>query len=268
MRQPRVTIFSSAAPHLYPLQQSNAYPALREWLEASLTPAGKKLYGKASESCFGGFMFASFLKDVLGSTYFRQDRPLEDALPRKILDQLNLDRPEIPVPSQPLFILGSLHDEVVPTADLDNFVDHWAEKGANLEYTRDRLSKHVTLCFTGFPATLHWLQNRFDGQETHSKPGKPYIRTVDTTLWLDDDDAEDLATPHDKQEGHPKPAAEGPPEENPKTSGQLMSQETSIASEKADIETPAPSFCPTVPEARRRQIRQTLAAFRDKAYFY
>ncbi|PWN24079.1 LIP-domain-containing protein [Microstroma glucosiphilum] len=160
---------------------SNSYPALKQWLEASLTPAGKKLYGKAAESCFGGFMFASFLKDVLGTTYFRQERPLEEALPRKILDQLNLDRPESSVPSQPMLILGSLHDEVVPTADLDNLVDHWAQKGASIEYIRDRLSKHVTLCFTGFPPTLRWLQKRFDGEESHSKPGQPYIRTKMTT---------------------------------------------------------------------------------------
>lgn len=249
-------------------QQCNAYPALKEWQGSSLTPEGRKLYSKASESCFGGFMFASFLRDVLGPTYFRQERPLEDPLPRKILDRLNLDRPEVAIPSQPMFVLGSLHDEVVPTSDLDNFVNNWSKRGANIEYTRDRLSKHVTLCFTGFSATLHWLQKRFDGEETHSKPGEAYVRTVDTTLWLDDDDADQASCPEVKPASQGDAVTVARVSDDPKTIGESGVEETSGTSGKADIECSLLSLSYTVPMLRRRQLRQTLAAFKDKVYFY
>lgn len=158
-------------------------------MDRSVTNKGHRLYEIPKKECFAPFMLASVGKDVIGPEYFKLPKPLEEALPSQILATLNLNRDNLKPPKQPMLIMASLHDEVVPIAQVDNLVNKWAAQGGTIELVRDEASAHIVLSFTGFPHQLDWIQDRFDGKENAAQPMKPVITTVQTSLSLDDDKA-------------------------------------------------------------------------------
>jgi hypothetical protein len=79
-----------------------------------------------------------------------------------------------------------LHDEVVPCQTTDDLVVAWSAKGACIDYTKDTLSAHVVLCFTGCAMAIRWMQDRFDSKPTRAQPGQPHVETVLTSLDTSD----------------------------------------------------------------------------------
>lgn len=66
-------------------------------------------------------------------------------------------------PTMPMFVLQSVHDQLVPVADIDALVQRYTTAGTHVEYVRDRLSEHLILAAIATPTMVDWLADRFDG---------------------------------------------------------------------------------------------------------
>ncbi|EST07618.1 Lipase, secreted [Kalmanozyma brasiliensis GHG001] len=163
---------------------ANAYPTLQAWLNEHANATGKAALAMASVKSFGVIMQSNFEKDVLG-TYFDTTDLLAESLPADIVAQNTLAAGE-QWPRTPCQIYQSLHDEVVPHETTDTLVAAWSKHGACIDYTKDELSAHVVLCFTGCAMAVRWMQDRFDGKKTVAEPGKPNEETVLTSLDTSD----------------------------------------------------------------------------------
>jgi hypothetical protein len=172
--------------------QANAYPKLNKWLLASINKVGEPHFLKARESCFYSVVASSLGKDVLGLVaaadskksegYFNVSDVLGAPECRDVMKHNLLGAHPTQIPVAPLFIVQSLHDEIVPFAPVDDLVQRWGRAGARIEYIRDEWSAHVILCFTGYPVTVKWMEERLELKPNPVLPGKPYVRTVKTSL--------------------------------------------------------------------------------------
>lgn len=143
---------------------ANAYPTLQAWLNEHANPTGKAALAVALVKSFGAIMMHNFEKDVLGM-YFDTKDLLAEPLPADIVAQNRLAAGK-EFPTMPCQIYQSLHDEVVPYTTTDTLVATWSAHGACIDYTKDELSGHIILCFTGCPMAIRWMQDRFDGKKT------------------------------------------------------------------------------------------------------
>jgi len=66
-------------------------------------------------------------------------------------------------PKYPIRIFQAQNDQIVVTADVDNYVDGFCAKGANLLYVKETLGEHQLLSLTGTPAAFKWVDDRFNG---------------------------------------------------------------------------------------------------------
>jgi hypothetical protein len=172
--------------------QANAYPKLNKWLLASINKVGEPHFLKARDSCFYSVVASSLGKDVLGlvtaadskksEAYFNVSDVLGAPECRDVMKHNLLGAHPTQIPVAPLFIVQSLHDEIVPFAPVDDLVQRWGRAGARIEYIRDEWSAHVILCFTGYPVTVKWMEERLELKPNPVLPGKPYVRTVKTSL--------------------------------------------------------------------------------------
>ncbi|KAE8343183.1 hypothetical protein BDV24DRAFT_149807 [Aspergillus arachidicola] len=67
------------------------------------------------------------------------------------------------VPSMPMFIYESTHDEASPTVDTDNLVSWYCREGATIHYRMQTQESHRSLALTGILQALTWSKERFDG---------------------------------------------------------------------------------------------------------
>ncbi len=162
----------------------NAYPDLQEWLDQHANKLGKAALQMALTKSFGVIMRSTLEVDVLG-TYFDVPDLLGAALPASVIAENKMGSIGT-ITSVPLQIYQSLHDEVVPYKTTDDLVVAWSSQGACIDYTRDTLSAHIVLCFTGLPMAIRWMQDRFDGVPTQGQAGKPFVETVITSLDTSD----------------------------------------------------------------------------------
>lgn len=159
---------------------ANAYPELQEWLDQNANKTGKSALQTALTKSFGVIMADVAEKDVLG-TYFNTKNLLDAPVPAAVLAENKMGTKDL-APAMPCQVYQSLHDEVVPYKTTDDLVVAWSSQGACIDYTRDTLSEHVLLCFTGCDMAIRWMQDRFDGKPTAAQPGKPSVETVLTSL--------------------------------------------------------------------------------------
>jgi hypothetical protein len=66
-------------------------------------------------------------------------------------------------PTAPLFVYHAIHDELIPISGVNSTVAKYCLHRDAVSYTRDSLSEHVTLAFTGASSALSWLQDRLTG---------------------------------------------------------------------------------------------------------
>ncbi|KAJ9478284.1 Lipase 2 [Pseudozyma hubeiensis] len=159
---------------------ANAYSYLQDWLDQHANKTGKAALQMARTQSFKDVMAHNIEKDVLG-TYFDVQDILTTGIPAQVLGENKMGNYGL-VPTMPCQIYQSLHDEVVPFKTTDDLVTTWSAAGACIDYTRDELSAHIILCFTGCAAAIDWMQDRFDGKATKAKKGEPNIETVVTSL--------------------------------------------------------------------------------------
>lgn len=159
---------------------ANAYPELEEWLATYATKTGQLALATALTKSFGVIMADSLNVDVLG-TYFTISDPLSQPIPAAVLAENKMGS-TTEVPTVPCHVYQSLFDEVVPYQTTDDLVVAWSAQGSTIDYTRDTMSAHIVLCFTGCAPAIEWMQARFDGKPTKAQPGQPHVETILSSL--------------------------------------------------------------------------------------
>lgn len=137
------------------------YPEMDRVIREHATPEGLALLAAAENaSTIGGVLrFAN--KDL--DDYL--DAPLDELLALAELAEVFREiRLGATAPTIPLFILQSVHDQLVPVADIDALVQRYSAAGVHVEYVRDRLSEHLVLAAIATPTMVDWLADRFDGR--------------------------------------------------------------------------------------------------------
>ncbi|CEH12199.1 Lipase, secreted [Ceraceosorus bombacis] len=71
-------------------------------------------------------------------------------------------------PAFPVRIHQAMIDEIVPTADVDNYVNNEICKNNwNVLYVKELVGEHQSLAITGSPAAFAWLDDRFAGKNAN-----------------------------------------------------------------------------------------------------
>ncbi|WP_410875376.1 lipase family protein [Nocardia sp. A7] len=150
--------FSGFLPSLLP-GMMRADPRLAAAFDKYLTPAGQALMAAGDSKCL--------TPNMAQHAFLRMDDyltiPFSQLLEQVQASLADLDfGPE--APTAPLFLYNAVHDEIVNIARVDQAVAQWCASGAQITYTRDQLSEHVSLAISATPAVLRWIDERLAGQ--------------------------------------------------------------------------------------------------------
>jgi hypothetical protein len=139
---------------------ANTVPAIAKLIGTYATPAGKALLATGARQC----ETANVTKYAFTNLDKYLTVPLSQLLAKPTVKAavtgLNLGAT---TPTAPLFVYHAVNDELVPIATADTTVAHYCAHGAAVTYTRDSLSEHIALAFTGAPSALSWLTTRLNG---------------------------------------------------------------------------------------------------------
>jgi pimeloyl-ACP methyl ester carboxylesterase len=64
-------------------------------------------------------------------------------------------------PTTALYLYHGVHEQNLPIADADKFVETYRRAGANVTYRRLRFGEHIIVALTGVPGVLRFLSERF-----------------------------------------------------------------------------------------------------------
>ena len=64
-------------------------------------------------------------------------------------------------PTAAMYVYHGVHEQNLPIADADKFVDTYRREGANVTYRRMRFGEHMIVALTGAPGALRFLSERF-----------------------------------------------------------------------------------------------------------
>lgn len=150
--------FSGFLPSLLP-GMMRADPRLAAAFDEYLTPAGHALMAAGDSKCV--------TPNVAQHAFLRMDDYLTipfSQLAEQVQESLaELDFGPV-VPTAPLLLYNAVHDEIIDIAGVDKAVAQWCASGAQITYTRDQLSEHVSLAISATPAVLRWVDERLTGQ--------------------------------------------------------------------------------------------------------
>ncbi|MEV0248669.1 lipase family protein [Nocardia sp. NPDC050712] len=163
--------FSGFLPSLLP-GMMRADPQLAAAFDKYLTPAGHALLAAGDSKCV--------TPNVAQHAFLRMDDYLTIPFSR-LLEQVRASFADVDfgsaVPTAPLFLYNAVHDEILDIAAADQAVTRWCAAGAQIAYTRDQLSEHISLNISATPAVLRWIDERLSGQ---AAPAGCSTRTVPT----------------------------------------------------------------------------------------
>ncbi len=139
---------------------ANTVPAIAKLITTYATPAGKAMLTAGAAQCETANVSQYAFVDL--NKYLTVPLSTLLAMPavKAAVDGLNLGGT---TPTAPLFVYHAVNDELVPIATTDSTVASYCAHGASVTYTRDSLSEHIVLAFTGAPSALSWLTTRLDG---------------------------------------------------------------------------------------------------------
>lgn len=154
-------------------------PDLARFVDEHIDPAGRALFAAKDNLCVG---YTSALLPFLNLKGFLRTEgdPLEQPVVKKSLDALNLGGT---TPTMPIYVYHSNPDWLVPVGPVNGMVDAYCSRpGANVTYTRDHFSEHLSLEVIAFPSAVLWMRDRFAGV-----PVEPGCRTADVgSMALDE----------------------------------------------------------------------------------
>jgi triacylglycerol lipase len=64
-------------------------------------------------------------------------------------------------PTTALYVYHGVHEQNLPIAEADKFVDTYRRDGADVTYRRIRFGGHIVVTVTGVPGALRFLSDRF-----------------------------------------------------------------------------------------------------------
>jgi hypothetical protein len=67
-------------------------------------------------------------------------------------------------PTTAMYLYHGVHEQNLPIADADKFVDTYRRQGADVTYRRIRFAEHLIAMITGMPGALRFLTERFRSQ--------------------------------------------------------------------------------------------------------
>ncbi|KAI5965874.1 uncharacterized protein KGF55_001238 [Candida pseudojiufengensis] len=97
---------------------------------------------------FNEHIYKNFINDKVMQRYFKRN----DLLGGKFM-------PEIPI-----FIFHSKINEMSPIDEVHKLITQWCENGVKLEFAEDLSYNHMVEAFSGIPASIIWLSNRFNDE--------------------------------------------------------------------------------------------------------
>ncbi|MFB7718798.1 lipase family protein [Nocardia sp. NPDC056100] len=168
--------FSGFLPSLLP-GMMRADPTMAAAFNKYLTPAGQALIAEGDSKCA--------VPNVAQHPFLRMDDYLTIPF-SQLFDQVQASFADLDfgpaAPTAPLFLYNAVHDEIVTIGPTDRAVAQWCASGAQITYTRDQLSDHVSLAISATAAVMRWIDARLAGQ---TAPGGCSTRTV-TSMSLGD----------------------------------------------------------------------------------
>ena len=64
-------------------------------------------------------------------------------------------------PTTALYVYHGVHEQNLPIADADTFVETYRREGADVTYRRIRFGEHLIVSVIGVPGALRFLSERF-----------------------------------------------------------------------------------------------------------
>ena len=125
-------------------------------LLGSLTPGGKAMVAAAAdmtvEQLFMSFPFIHW------GHYLTVPRVLDIPGLRAAFEASRFGQA---TPTAAMYVYHGVHEQNLPIADADKFVDMYRREGANVTYRRMRFGEHMIVALTGAPGALRFLSDRF-----------------------------------------------------------------------------------------------------------
>lgn len=135
------------------------YPELAAYNDQHMRPIGKALAPVKNSLC----LYSAALLPFMNLTDGLYDAPnaLDDVVPTKVFDAVRMGHA---VPKMPMFIFNSNPDWIAPVGPVNTLVDEYCrDPSAQVHYTRDHFSEHITLEIDSLARVLLWMKDRFDG---------------------------------------------------------------------------------------------------------
>ena len=125
-------------------------------LLGSLTPEGKAMVAAAAdmtvEQLFMSFPFLHW------GHYLTVPRVMEIPGLRAAFEASRFGQA---TPTAAMYVYHGVHEQNLPIADADKFVDTYRREGADVTYRRMRFGEHMIVALTGAPGALRFLSERF-----------------------------------------------------------------------------------------------------------
>ncbi|MFF3330630.1 lipase family protein [Streptomyces sp. NPDC002888] len=155
---------------------AQAYPDLRNVVEANINDAGRKALADTSTMCVGDAVFGyGFANSTAWTTSGKSVADIIAAEPRAqaVLDQQHIGTLK---PTGPVRLATGIQDDIVPHGQARQLAVDWCRKGGNVTYEAvdlpnlgDRiLTNHLAPLITDQTAAISWLTDRLEGKPTTS----------------------------------------------------------------------------------------------------
>ena len=146
-------------------------PELAGFIDEHIDPFGRALFAAKDNLCVGYSSALLPFVNLKGFLHTEGD-PIQHPVVKKALSAMQLGNT---TPNMPLYVYHSNPDWLVPVGPVNAMVDSYCSRpGADVTYTRDHFSEHITLELIAFPSAVLWMRDRFAGI-----PVEPGCRTND-----------------------------------------------------------------------------------------
>ncbi|MFI8568586.1 lipase family protein [Rhodococcus sp. NPDC078407] len=140
-------------------------PELAAFIDEHIDPFGRALFAAKNNLCVGYSSVLLPFVNLKGFLHTEGD-PIQHPVVQKALSAMKLGDT---TPNMPLYVYHSNPDWLVPIGPVNAMVDSYCSRpGADVTYTRDHFSEHITLELIAFPSAVLWMRDRFAGVSVES----------------------------------------------------------------------------------------------------
>ncbi|KAI5955021.1 hypothetical protein KGF54_001582 [Candida jiufengensis] len=86
-------------------------------------------------------------------------------------------------PTVPIFIYHSKINEIAPIDETHKIITQWCKAGVTLEFAEDASYNHMVEAFSGIPASILWLNDRFNDEPTEFEGNCHWEKRVSNLLY-------------------------------------------------------------------------------------